>query len=205
MQARVDPPLESIWVYTALTFRSRNHPKGDILDRIAAAKDLFQLLSSCSAPCCCSKRFALLVQVVWLAHDVVLDLFKRELGFKKEKKVTKEVKNLVGVIMGFISVCCSSRDLGQEDPLIDSSSGWSFSSLSFVWLNRDENVRNLLPLVSEEVIDGLSERDGDELLGWSCYCRGFFVGILLELQSWDFRGGVEDRVEDLGCQQGRLP
>ncbi|KAM5582018.1 hypothetical protein ABKV19_010968 [Rosa sericea] len=75
MQARVDPPLESIWVYTALTFRSRNHPKGDILDRIAAAKDLFQLLSSCSTPCGCSKRVALLVPVVRLAHDVVLDLF----------------------------------------------------------------------------------------------------------------------------------
>ncbi|XP_061994920.1 uncharacterized protein LOC133712821 [Rosa rugosa] len=159
MQARVDPPLESIWVYTALTFRSRNHPKGDILDRIAAAKDLFQLLSSCSAPCGSSKSVALLAPVVRLAHDVVLDLFKRELGgLKKEKK---EVKNLVGVILRFISVCCSSRDSGQEEPLIDSSSGWSFSGLSCVWLNRDENVRNLLPLVSEEVIGGLRERDGD--------------------------------------------
>ncbi|XP_004287528.1 PREDICTED: uncharacterized protein LOC101312667 [Fragaria vesca subsp. vesca] len=157
MQSRLDPSLESIWVYTALTFRSRNHPKDDIFDRISAAKDLFQLLSSCSAPCGGAKSAALLAPVVRLVHDVVLELFKRDLGSKKEKKTLKEVKSLVGVILGFINVCCCDRDSG----LIDSGSGWSFSGLSCVWLNRNEGVGDLLPLVSEEVIGGVKERDGD--------------------------------------------
>ncbi|XP_050374591.1 uncharacterized protein LOC126792148 [Argentina anserina] len=156
MQSRVDPTPESIWVYAALTFRSRNHPKGDIFDRVSAAKDLFQLLCSCIAPCTAAKGAALLAPVVRLVHDVVLDLPKNDLGVKKEKKAWKEVKNLVGVILGFVNVCCSSNGLGEVEHL-----GWSSSGLSCVWLDRNESVGKLLPLVSEGVIGELSERDGD--------------------------------------------
>ncbi|KAK9947918.1 hypothetical protein M0R45_003514 [Rubus argutus] len=161
MQARVDPPLESIWIYTALIFRSRNQPKDDVLDRISAAKDLFQLVSACSAPCSSSKSIALLAPVVRLVYDVVVESFNRDLALKREKKVMKEVKKLMGVILGFINVCCSTKELGLEDPLINSNSGWSFQCLSCVWLNRNEVVGNLLPLVSKDVLGGLSDRDGD--------------------------------------------
>jgi hypothetical protein len=93
-----------------------------------------------------------------LVYDVVVESFKRDLALKREKKVMKEVKNLMGVILGFINVCCSTKELG---PLINSNLGWSFECLSCVWLNRNEVVGNLLPLVSKGVLGGLSDRDGD--------------------------------------------
>ncbi|KAM1072743.1 hypothetical protein FF1_017968 [Malus domestica] len=92
MQARVDPHLESIRFYAALIFRSRNHPKDDPLDRVSAAEDLFQLQSMCSASCGSSKSVALLAPVVREVYNVSVDLFKRDLSLKREKKVMRKFR-----------------------------------------------------------------------------------------------------------------
>ncbi|KAM1645069.1 hypothetical protein COP1_006499 [Malus domestica] len=86
MQARVDPPLESTWVYAALAFHSWNHLKDDLLDRVSAADDLFQLLSMCSASCGSSKSVAMLVPVVRQVYNVCVDLFKMDLSFEEREE-----------------------------------------------------------------------------------------------------------------------
>lgn len=169
MQAQVDPPLESIWVYAALTFRSCNHPKEDPLNRIAAAKDLFQLVSSCSASVSSLKSIALLAPVVYEVYNVVVDLFKRDLSLKAEKKVMKAVQNLVGVVLGYANVC-SCKDLGENDGSTGSSLITPFADLIRVWMNSNEGSEFFLPLVSSDVFRGLSEREGDV---------GYLAGVVI--------------------------
>ncbi|CAN6699326.1 unnamed protein product [Malus baccata var. baccata] len=155
MQARVDPPLESTWVYAALAFRSRNHPKDDPLDRVSAAEDLFQLLSMCSASCGSSKSVAMLAPVVRQVYNVCVDLFKRDLSLKREKKVMRKVRDFVGTILGYINLS-SFEDSGESDSLIT-----PFSGLIRVWMNSNEGLESFLPLVSSDMFGGLSEGECD--------------------------------------------
>lgn len=166
MQAQVDPPLESIWVYAALTFRSRNHPKEDPLNRISAAKDLFQLVSACSASVSSLKSIALLAPVVYEVYNVVVDLFKRDLSLKAEKKGMKAVQNLVGVVLGYANVC-SCKDLGENDGSTGSSLITPFADLIRVWMNSNEGSEFFL---HSDVFRGLSEREGDV---------GYLAGVVI--------------------------
>ncbi|TKY44523.1 hypothetical protein E2542_SST30799 [Spatholobus suberectus] len=163
MQAKVDPPFEVIWVYAAINFRGRNAEKGDALDRILAAKDLFQLLSACSASVSASKSIALLAPVVFAVHGVIVELFGRELRLKREKKAMSEVNSLVDVVLGYISLC---RDNEEEHDSISVNLVLPFTDLARVWVDtNDEGFESLLPLVSCDVC------------GWTC-AREFQVGYL---------------------------
>ncbi|KAM1037113.1 hypothetical protein FF1_032018 [Malus domestica] len=188
MQARVDPHLESTWVYVALAFRSWNHPKDDHLDRVSTADDLFQLLSMCSASCDSSKSVAMLAPVVRQVYNVGVDLFKMDLSWKREKKVMRNVRDFVGTILGYINLC-SFEDSGS---LIT-----PFSGLIRVWMNSNEGLESFLPLVSSDIFGGLNEGEC-ELLSWSCYGGGVFVETLLGFQIRDFGVGVGERVKHLG-------
>ncbi|KAA8534871.1 hypothetical protein F0562_029913 [Nyssa sinensis] len=65
MQARVNPPLETIWVYSALNFRCNNSSKDEPLSRLSVTKELFQSISACSASCSSSKSIALMAPVIY--------------------------------------------------------------------------------------------------------------------------------------------
>ncbi|KAM1249185.1 hypothetical protein ACFX2G_032575 [Malus domestica] len=155
MQARVDPPLESTWVYAALAFRSWNHPKDDPLDRVSTLDDLFQLLSMCSASCGSSNSVAMLTSVVRQVYNVGVDLFKMDLSWKREKKVMRNVRDFVGTILGYINLC-SFEDSGESDSLIT-----HFSGLIRVWMNSNKGFESFLPLVSSDIFGGLSEGECD--------------------------------------------
>ncbi|KAL6194579.1 hypothetical protein ACLB2K_035661 [Fragaria x ananassa] len=87
-----------------------------------------------------------------------------------------------------------------DSGLIDSGSGWSFSGLSCVWLNRNEGVGDLLPLVSEEVIGGVKERDGDV-----SYLAGVVIAEVLLGFSWEAAMSVHNnpRAEKLRVPKER--
>lgn len=148
MQSKADPPLETIWVYSALSFRSHNITSEDLSSRILIAKELFQLISGCSGPCSASKSIALLAPVVFLVYQcVVSELLGKDLGAKRLKKVVKEVKSLIGVMLGYISVCCC-KDLSEEN---DSNLIVPFVDLVSVWLDGEEDLKSFLPLMSSEI------------------------------------------------------
>ncbi|KAI9191663.1 hypothetical protein LWI28_011666 [Acer negundo] len=200
MQSKVDPPLESIWVYSALTFRSRNLTNDDPLDRLLAARDLFQLISACSGSCNSSKSIALLAPVVFEVYKVAVELKGRHLGSKREKKVFREVKYLVDVILGFISVCCCDTSNGKRNvsEVTDLNLIVSFKDLVSLWMEKSESFKSFLPLVNDEICREGSERvcDVNYLAGMVTVevfllklCLSFGVGMAgveleKELTSW---------------------
>lgn len=182
MQTRVDPPLESIWVYAALTFRRHCHPKDELLDRIGAAKSLFQLISACSSSCSSSKSIALLASVVYEVYNVANELFGKDLESKREKKVLKEVKSLVEVILGYINMCCS-EDLVEEGELDCSNLVTPFSDLVCIWIDSNVGLQCFLPLVSGEVLKRLSKgRCGLGYLAGVVMVEVFLLKLCLNFQ-----------------------
>ncbi|KAI4350717.1 hypothetical protein L6164_005145 [Bauhinia variegata] len=179
LQAKVDPPFEVIWVYAALNFRSRNFAEGDALDRISVAKDLFQLVSACSASCNASKSIALLVPVVFEVYKVLLELFGKELNLKREKKAMRELKSLLDVIVGYISVCCS-KSSDEEIDSISQTSPLPLKDLVCVWINTNEGFEPLLPLLSREVCCWLCGRESNvDYLAGAVITEAFFLKLCL--------------------------
>lgn len=188
MQARVDPPLESIWVYAALSFRSRYDPKDEPLDRISAAKQLFQLISSCSSSCDSSKSVALLAPVLYEVYKVVVVLFGKDLASKREKKAVKEVKSMVEVILGYINVCSSTEGKSNGSNLLA-----PFSDLVRIWAGSDLGVESFLPLVSSEVCGRVGEEGCDVgYLAGVVIVESFLLKLCLNLRS-----GISISKEDL--------
>lgn len=165
LQSKVDPPFEVIWVYAAIKFSSLNSEKVDTLDRILAAKSLFQLLSACSSSVGTSKSVALLAPVIFLVHGVILELFGSELKLKREKKAMRELKSLVDVILGYISVCCSNISEEEDLDLI-----LPVNDLARFWVNTNDGFEALLPLVRSDVFEWIYGRE---------FHVGYFAGAVI--------------------------
>ncbi|XP_027357731.1 uncharacterized protein LOC113867019 [Abrus precatorius] len=179
MQAKVDPPFEVIWVYAAIGFRGLNSEKGDALDRILAAKGLFQLLSACSASVGASKSIALLVPVVYVVHEVLVELFGRELRLKREKKAMREVNSLVDTVLGYSSVCCSKISEEESDS-VGLNLILPFTDLASVWVDKNSGFESLLPLVSHDVCGWLFSRESHvDYLAGAVIVEAFFLKLCL--------------------------
>lgn len=187
LQSKVDPPFEVIWVYAAIKFSSLNSEKVDTLDRILAAKDLFQLLSACSSSIGTSKSVALLAPVIFLVHGVFLELFGSELKLKREKKAMRELKSLVDVIVGYISVCCSYISEEEDLDLI-----LPFSDLARFWVNTNVGLETLLPLVRSDVFEGACGREFHVgYLAGAVIMEAFFLKLCLFFHLETPRGEFE--------------
>lgn len=101
LQCRANPPFETIWFYSALLFRGFSSPENHPFKRVAAIKDLFQLIVSCSASCNPFKS-------IFLIAPVIYNVFRLAMGLKakKEKEFEREVKGLVDSVLGYVNVCC---------------------------------------------------------------------------------------------------
>ncbi|XP_059634855.1 uncharacterized protein LOC132277125 [Cornus florida] len=196
MQAKVNPPLEVIWVYSALTFRSNNSAKDDPLNRLTVIREIFQLISACSASVSCSKSIVLIAPVIYEVYRLIVDLKAKDLGRKREKKVKIEVKSLVNVILGYISLCCC-EDSNDEDMLgLDSDDLIRpLEDLVCVWIGDQvdansggkDGFRLFFPLVTDEITERLSkgECEVSELAG-VVIAEAFLLRLCL-----DFHVGIE--------------
>lgn len=156
VQSKADPPLESIWVYTALAFTGFSVPGADPSVRISDIKRLFQLIVSCSASCNSLKSIALLAPVVYKLHEFILYANGASLGSKKERKFHGEIKSLVDSVLGYITVCCNAFD-GDFDELGDFIR--PLGDLISFWLVDDgarnvnvESLRAFFPLLNDDVV-----------------------------------------------------
>ncbi|GAV68298.1 hypothetical protein CFOL_v3_11801 [Cephalotus follicularis] len=184
MQSKIDPPLESIWVYCALSFRIHKSANNDPLTRISLTKDLFQLVSACSGSCGSSKSIAMLAPVVLEVYKLFIELTSIDMGAKKEKKVIREVKSLIEVVLGYISVCCC-KDLSEENDL---DLVVSFNDLVGVWVDVNEGLESFLPLVSGEICREISERGcGVDYLAGVVIVEAFLLKLC-----FNFRVGIRD-------------
>ncbi|KAG8656997.1 uncharacterized protein LOC110610931 isoform X1 [Manihot esculenta] len=152
MQSKVDPPIETIWIYSALSFRSRKKANQDLSDHILIVKELFQLISRCSGPCSASKSIALLAPVVFQVYNLVVELLGKDLGARRVKKAAKEAKSLIGEIIGYVSVCCG-KDVSKES---DSNLSVSFLDLASLWIDGNDGLKGFLPLTSDEIYKEIS-------------------------------------------------
>lgn len=200
MQAKIDPPLETIWVYAALSFRRLNFTYEDPLNQLSVVKDLFQLISACSGSCGSSKSIALLAPVAFEVYKVSVELKGRDLCSKRDKKVIRELKSLTDAILGFVSVCCCKNLNGQSDVISDNDLKLiaPVKDLFSLWMDKNGNLESFLPLVNADVFREIFERgcDVNHLAGvvivevfWLKFCLNFMVGVAgkelkKELTSW---------------------
>ncbi|KAL3535645.1 hypothetical protein ACH5RR_004106 [Cinchona calisaya] len=195
LQCKANPPLETIWVYSALAFHGRISSKDESLNhQFTAIKELFQLIVSCSVSCDSLKSIILISPVVYHLHRISVDLKGYELRSKKEKKLMKEIKGFVDSILGYLKVCCEGLE-GDFDsleglirPLEDLVSVW-------VWDVKEKSgegkvrLRRFFPLLG----DGLVERISVVGCGLS-ELAGYVIGevFLLKL-CLAFRGEVSGK------------
>ncbi|ESR64656.1 hypothetical protein KPL70_000952 [Citrus sinensis] len=200
MQAKIDPPLETIWVYVALSFRRLNFTDEDPLNQLSVVKDLFQLISACSGSCGSSKSIALLAPVAFQVYKVAVELKGRDLGSKRDKKVIRELKSLIDAILGFVIVCYCKNLNGQSDVISDNDLNpiVPVKYLFSLWMDKNGNLESFLPLVNADVFRGICERECDvnHLAGVVVvevfllkFCLNFMVGdagkeLEKELTSW---------------------
>ncbi|XVE54117.1 hypothetical protein DITRI_Ditri03aG0055700 [Diplodiscus trichospermus] len=188
MQAKIDPPLESIWVYSALSFRSHKFGNEDPLNRLSIIKDLFLLVSSCSSPCNSSKSIALLAPIVFEVYKLVVEVLGKDLGSKGEKQVNRKVKSVVEVIIGYISMCCC-KDLSESEDL-DMNFVIALEDLVSIWTDRNLNVQSFLPLLSNEIYRVISEKGFDvNYLAGVVMVEAYLLKLCL-----DIRIGTEGKV-----------
>lgn len=194
VQSKSNPPLESIWVYAALTFISQ---KTEPFSRLSQIKELFQLIVSCSASSNSIKSIALVAPVIYNLHKFILDLKGFQLGSKKERKLSGEIKSLVDSILGYINVCSNGFDqhFDELESLI-----MPLGDLISLWLLGDgdedmnaDSLRVFFPLLSDDITNRLSV-EGCEMIDLA----GFVVAeaFLLKL-CWKIQEeGFEEKVQN---------
>ncbi|XP_059657081.1 uncharacterized protein LOC132303714 [Cornus florida] len=151
IQSMTDPPLEIIWFYSAATFHSSKSVFHDASKKVSTAKDLFQLLVSCSCPCNGLKRVAVLAPVVYELYNLVSDFSETDLCLKSE------IEGLIEGIVSYISICCS--DYSKENRNGSDDLMACFVDLTRVWTvgrigescTFGDDLRLFLPLVNDEV------------------------------------------------------
>ncbi|XP_077210882.1 SNF2 domain protein [Tasmannia lanceolata] len=174
LQSRVDPPLEIIWFYSAVSFYETRVSENGVLSRVLTARDLFQLLAACSASCNGVKSIALIAPVLFKLHCSVIES-DFEKPSKTVKKLRREIEGLLEGVLGYVSIC-SSKDSDENDGSVGLVS--CFPDLIRVWivnrLERDcevrEGLRVFFPLISDEILDGF----GDDGFG-----TGFLAGVVM--------------------------
>lgn len=168
LQSSLDPPLEIVWLYSAVCFHEAVSYQNDIFAIVTAIKDLVQLLSACSASCDGLKSIALLAPAVSELYYCYLS--SKNLSSKESKKVRKEIECLIEVVLSYISICSGKTSNGGErDVLLP-----GFSDFVRVWTVRHENGKDaisiLFPLVSDEIRDEF-RKEGCQI--------GYLAGVLV--------------------------
>ncbi|WCJ42645.1 hypothetical protein M5689_023440 [Euphorbia peplus] len=137
MQSKLDPPLESIWVFLALSFKTKkNH--------LSSPRELFRFISGCSGSCSASKSIALLAPVVFEMHKLVIAA--------GEAKISRKEVALIGDVLGYISVCCSKGMSEGNDLNFDVS----VADLVSIWMDGEGELKQFLPLTSDEMCREIS-------------------------------------------------
>ncbi|OAY76472.1 hypothetical protein ACMD2_15177 [Ananas comosus] len=153
LQSSSDPPLEIVWFYSAVGYHEAIAGKrDDPLGRVAAVKDLLQMLAACSASCGGAKCLALLAPRF---RAVLLRLAAAKLP-KKERRGSK------------------SSGGGDSTPSCLLRFRRSCSRVTVHHANNKGALGVLFPLVSDET------RVWDWLLSCGCGGRGILAEVVLE-------------------------
>lgn len=181
IQTMLDPPIEITWFYSAVTFHAaKSSSQNNPFTRVVIAKDLLNLLISCSNLSTASKKIALLAPVVYELYNIACDFRKSDLCEKIE--VYKLVENAVSCVMMSAGV----YNYGNEDVECDDGVV-CFEDLIRVWTidrgggnyNFAESLRIFFPLLTDETWKGMNARCGMHELVGIVQCEVFFLKLYL--------------------------
>ncbi|GMH18069.1 hypothetical protein Nepgr_019910 [Nepenthes gracilis] len=198
VQKKADPPIETLWVYSALKFYCFDSSKEGILTEISLVKDLFQLISACSASCHAMKSVAFLAPVVFKLHGIAVKLRDNGLSSKREKKMMEGIRSLVNAILGFISVC-GCKNSGEGDGILGLIR--PLGDLVCLWLHNNaeesENLRLFFPLLSDEIRDRIGVVGGCDVgkLAGVVIAEVFLLRMCLSFRSVVVKSDLEKELK----------
>ncbi|XP_006854008.2 uncharacterized protein LOC18443764 isoform X1 [Amborella trichopoda] len=173
IQARIDPPLEVIWCFSATIFFEETSEETNVLSHVSSTRKIFEHIALCTASCTGPKSIAAMAPVVFELYQAINGFITvaSHSGWKKrDKKLGNEIEKLIDDIAAHISICNSNGDAicsvladGEEK----NSSLSCFDDLIKIWMMgfsqkygkvRDKgNFNDFYPLIGEYTRDVLFE------------------------------------------------
>lgn len=176
IQTTPDPPLELLWFYSAVSFRSE---KLEVLKRVAFVKEFFGFMVSCTGSATSSKKIAALAPVVYELHRLVGDVM---FWFSEARD---DVKCLIDGVVSYLSMCCYKDELGfsavyRFSPLLMDVVGVFLADKAQADCGHIGDSRLFFPVVTDEVRAKI--RDGREVdfLAGTVMCQIFLLSLSLK-------------------------
>ncbi|RDY14024.1 hypothetical protein CR513_00965, partial [Mucuna pruriens] len=175
LHASPDPPIPVLWFYAALEFRGTA--------TLSAAKDLFQLLASCSGACGSTKRIAALAPLIFVLHRAAL----------REGEPRSEVEGLVEGVVGYCSIFCGREIRDDDVALLEGD----FGDLIKVWMvdHDGDCVRGFFPFVTDEFLrKGIQKGCEVGFLAGVVMCEALFFKLCFAFQTGISRAEQENKL-----------
>uniref|UniRef100_A0A7N0RDC3 Uncharacterized protein n=1 Tax=Kalanchoe fedtschenkoi TaxID=63787 RepID=A0A7N0RDC3_KALFE len=176
IQTTADPPLEALWFYLALTFRSENM---ELVKRVSLVKELFGFMVSYSGRVSGLKKVAALAPVVYELHRLVGDVM---FWFSEARD---DVKCLIEGVVSYVSMCCyeNREDFGgmlKFSPLLMDVVNLWLADKGEVGVGHAGDSRLFFPMVSDEVRARIVIGRELGFLAGSVMCEVFLLSLSLE-------------------------
>ncbi|KAL9330712.1 hypothetical protein ACSQ67_000322 [Phaseolus vulgaris] len=176
LHAAPNPPIPVLWFYAALEFHAARDPS-------RSARDLFQLLVSCSGSCGSTKRIAALAPLVFVLHRMAL----------RRGEFRSEVEELVEGVVNYCSIFCGKEVCDGDVAVVE------FEDLIKVWMVDgggggvfgDCGVEGFFPLVSEEFRKGIVRGCEVGVLAGVVMCEALLLKLCLAFEKGLSRAELE--------------
>ena len=194
MQTSPDPPLETVWFYSALNFHSCNFT---IQDPVLAVRELFEVIVTCSSLCNSGlKRIALLAPVIYELYRLVSE--------KRGVWLNSDVEFLLEGIVSYISICCKNPDPEMGSIHL----GPGFLNVIRVWTvgrlegncTLGDNLSVFFPLVNDEICQGVGVGCGVGFLAGIVISEAFIMRLCLKFGSGASRAELEEDMRNWAVQ-----
>lgn len=193
LQNLPDPPLQIVWFYSAIRFHTtklavRGEPSG----RAEIAKELFQLLVSCSDYCGSMKRIGILVPFVYELYRLALE----------EKDLKSEVQNLLEGLISYCSILCGKGLHEDSDGMMSLEP--SFLDVIPVWMvdqsgDRD-HLKEFFPIVSDQLRKGIKLGCEIGFLAGIVMCEALLLKLCLKFETGITKAEQEKKLHDPAVQ-----
>ncbi|XP_028798510.1 uncharacterized protein LOC114753965 [Neltuma alba] len=193
LQSMADPPLGVVWFYSALGFHTTKLAvQIESSGRAAVAKDLFQLLVSCSDYCGSMKRIAILAPFVFELHRLVVE----------ETDLKSEVQSLLEGLISYCSIFCGQGL--QEDSDGMTSLDPSFLVVIPVWIVDQSGVwdhsKEFFPIISDQLREGIKSGCDIGFLAGIVMCEALLLNLCLEFESGIAKAEQEKKLHGVAVQ-----
>ncbi|KAI4316541.1 hypothetical protein L6164_024517 [Bauhinia variegata] len=170
-----DPSLQFVWFYAALEFHmNKLAVQREPLTRASTAKDLFQLLVSCSDYCGSLKRIGILAPVVYELYHLAL----------QEKHLKSEVQSLLEGLISYCSIFCGKELRGENNG--PTSLDPSFLDVIPVWMvdlsGAGDYLKGFFPIVSDQFRKGIEVRCEIGFLAGIVMCEALLLKLCLDFE-----------------------